>query len=505
MFIRQKINKSGTVSVQIIDRSRGRYKLVKTIGCSMDPLKLDRLADQANAELLRLSQPLDINFNQVQEKEMDGFTSAGEKKVRLVGPELILGKLFDQTGFNTIKDEFFRHLVLSRLCYPVSKLKAITYLNHSQKVTISADRIFLYLERLDDMQKERVQDICVTHAKKTWKKALKEVYCYVSPLHSDHGEPEDLKINGAVKESKNHFPHHLFGLFVTANGDPLAFELFEGNKLQGQSIVQATENFKAKFRTKRLVVIADSGLFSDEQAVDWQDKECEYLLGARLKSEDLSLQAEIAALKLKNGQCREITIDPDTRLLVSYSKEQAEKEKSNHRKGLEKLKHLLKAGLLSRKNINNRGYNKYLKTTGKAGVGIDYKKFRQDNKLDGLTGILTNTKFSKEQMDEQFDQLYRIGKAFRISHAELHAGSLVQQPSARLEAHFSIALASYKIYKELERTLNSLNVQWSADQAIGIAKSIFEIETRISQSGGKETHLQLQNEEQRELLRLFGM
>jgi hypothetical protein len=166
---------------------------------------------------------------------------------------------------------------------------------------------------------------------------------------------------------------------------------------------------------------------------------------------------------------------------------------------------LLTTGQLSRKNINNRGYNKYLKPTGKSGIGIDYKKFRQDNKLDGLKGILTNTKLSQNEMDEQFDHLCRIGKAFRISHAELHAGSLVQQPSARLEAHFSIALASYKIYKELERTLNSLNVQWSADQAIGIAKSIFEIETRISQSGGKETHLQLQNEEQRELLRLFGM
>ncbi|MEK7718454.1 MAG: hypothetical protein AAB347_02405 [Bacteroidota bacterium] len=43
MFIRQKNNKSGTVSIQIIDKSRGRYKTVKTIGTSMDPLALDRL------------------------------------------------------------------------------------------------------------------------------------------------------------------------------------------------------------------------------------------------------------------------------------------------------------------------------------------------------------------------------------------------------------------------------------------------------------------------------
>jgi hypothetical protein len=41
----------------------------------------------------------------------------------LAGPELLLGKLFDEIGFNKIKDELFRHLVIARLCYPVSKLK----------------------------------------------------------------------------------------------------------------------------------------------------------------------------------------------------------------------------------------------------------------------------------------------------------------------------------------------------------------------------------------------
>jgi len=52
MFIRQKNNKSGTtVSLQIIDKSRGRYKTVKTIGRSMDPLELDHLNVQAKSEL----------------------------------------------------------------------------------------------------------------------------------------------------------------------------------------------------------------------------------------------------------------------------------------------------------------------------------------------------------------------------------------------------------------------------------------------------------------------
>ena len=48
MFIRQKKNKSGVVSVQIIDKSSGRYKLFKTIGSSNNPDEIDFLIKKAN-------------------------------------------------------------------------------------------------------------------------------------------------------------------------------------------------------------------------------------------------------------------------------------------------------------------------------------------------------------------------------------------------------------------------------------------------------------------------
>ena len=39
MFIRQKKNKSGVISIQVIDKSNGKYKLLKTIGSSSDQFK----------------------------------------------------------------------------------------------------------------------------------------------------------------------------------------------------------------------------------------------------------------------------------------------------------------------------------------------------------------------------------------------------------------------------------------------------------------------------------
>jgi len=36
MFVRKKVNKSGSVSVQVISKIRGKFKLIKTIGSPKD-------------------------------------------------------------------------------------------------------------------------------------------------------------------------------------------------------------------------------------------------------------------------------------------------------------------------------------------------------------------------------------------------------------------------------------------------------------------------------------
>lgn len=41
MFIRELKNRSGSVSIQIISKARGRYKVVKTIGCAQHGKKLN--------------------------------------------------------------------------------------------------------------------------------------------------------------------------------------------------------------------------------------------------------------------------------------------------------------------------------------------------------------------------------------------------------------------------------------------------------------------------------
>ena len=50
------------------------------------------------------------------------------ESLELVGLELLLGRLFDEIGFNKIADEIFKQLVIYRIAFPKSKLKTTEYL-----------------------------------------------------------------------------------------------------------------------------------------------------------------------------------------------------------------------------------------------------------------------------------------------------------------------------------------------------------------------------------------
>lgn len=127
MYIREKPNKSGIISVQIVDKSSGKYKVVKTIGSSSNRLEVDALIQQGKQWIKEYIGQFQLDFDN--EKQLLSKFISGIQKITVAGSELLLGKIFDQIGFNQIQDDLFRQLVLARLCFPVSKLKTIDYLH----------------------------------------------------------------------------------------------------------------------------------------------------------------------------------------------------------------------------------------------------------------------------------------------------------------------------------------------------------------------------------------
>ena len=125
----------------------------------------------------------------------------------------------------------------------------------------------------------------------------------------------------------------------------------------------------------------------------------------------------------------------------------------NRKRGMRKLEKALNGGKLNKKHINNKGYNKYLKLEGQLSISIDYEKYQDDAKWDGLKGYLTNTSLAKEEVINQYKQLWNIEKTFRISKSDLRIRPIYHHLKRRIESHICISFAACKIYKELERQL----------------------------------------------------
>lgn len=128
MFIRKNKNRSGSISIQIITKSSGKYKLVKTVGCGHNEQEVEKLTYIAKQEIERLSnQPkLFISENDTIVEQV--FSALGNASIKTVGPELIFGRIYENIGFDAIKEYLFRHIVISRIAFPLSKLKTIEYL-----------------------------------------------------------------------------------------------------------------------------------------------------------------------------------------------------------------------------------------------------------------------------------------------------------------------------------------------------------------------------------------
>ncbi len=54
MFIRKLKNRSGSVSIQIITKTHGKYKVLKSIGSATTQQKIDKLISFANEELEKI-------------------------------------------------------------------------------------------------------------------------------------------------------------------------------------------------------------------------------------------------------------------------------------------------------------------------------------------------------------------------------------------------------------------------------------------------------------------
>ena len=154
----------------VIDKSHGGYKEVKSFGVVKTDEEADLLMAEAS-EWIRTAHGqcmLDFAGSSVRQTERLEVERVLKNisSVVLNGPQLILNQVYDSIGFNTIKDEVLRHLVIARICRPGSKAATADYLKSYFHEDVSLDQIYRYMDKLYNTQRETVQQISVEHTRK---------------------------------------------------------------------------------------------------------------------------------------------------------------------------------------------------------------------------------------------------------------------------------------------------------------------------------------------------
>ena len=93
VFVREKKNKSGTVSVQFIDKSSGSYRVAKTVGSSSDPEEITYLRKKAYTLIPTLIGQTSIDFWSDSTKEfVSNLKKVKTSQVKLMAQRGYLGR-----------------------------------------------------------------------------------------------------------------------------------------------------------------------------------------------------------------------------------------------------------------------------------------------------------------------------------------------------------------------------------------------------------------------------
>jgi transposase len=405
----------------------------------------------------------------------------------------------------------FRHLVISRLFSPGSKLKTIDYLERYQGVIYSIDKIYRFLDALchkacahgseapETDIKAKAEQIAFEHTKRVLRGKITVAFYDMTTLYFEASEEDDLRKAGFSKDGKHQCPQIFLGLLTASGGNPIGYEIFRGNIFEGHAFIPALQNIERKFSLGKPIVVADSGLLSESNRKSLERGGYQYILGARIKGSKGALKEKILSLNLQDSKAKSIKQSDGTRLVVSMSDRRAAKDKRNREKGLARLQKRIKSGKLAKSSINNRGYNKFLRLDGEIKVSIDEGTLAADALWDGIKGYITNTGLPAKKVVENYGCLWYIERAFRMNKTDLRIRPIYHHLHNRIEGHICICFAAYAVLLEAERMLKHEKSQITVGKAQEITKTMYQLIYRLPKSRTVKAKILKMSEEQQEL------
>jgi transposase len=289
-------------------------------------------------------------------------------------------------------------------------------------------------------------------------------------------EGEGGETLGQYGFSKDHRPdlkQMIVGVVIDDHGRPICCEMLPGNTTDIKTLLPVIDRLRVRFHIKRVCVVADRGMISEETIRELTAYGLTYILGARLRAVK-EIREQVLSRAGRYSQvrgAREKSHDPaplkvkevrveGRRYIVCHNDEQETKDQHDRAAILAKLEDQLRQG--PKRLIGNKGYRKYLRETTRGAFAIDQAKVKSEARFDGKWVLRTNTTLTAAEVALKYKDLLMVEALFRSMKSILETRPIYHKCDDTIRGHVFCSFLALVLMKELQTRLTERGwkVEW---------------------------------------------
>jgi len=438
---------------------------------------------------------LSINMDEELEPGSDDRKNFGYAAILKIYHQLRLHRFFNNKArseefkFNT--NSIMLLIVISRLMSPGSKKKAFEekegYFERFNFSLVDMYRALSHFSKIaKDCQRYLHEQVVDKYGSNT-----ETIYYDVTNFYFEIDQADEMRKFGRSKEHR-HNPLVQMGLAMDADGVPLHYEIFPGNKLDKETFRSVIGEVRKNYDTGRIVVVADMGVITGDNIY--------YLTGGKNRNGyvfSFSIRGGTEAFKkyvldesgylgfhgkpatkdddfkIKSRRiAREINVtmrSGKTAQKIVYEKQvvfwaaKYDKKAKAEREELVKKAFALVADPRKYSRATSYGAAKYVKNlefdkkTGevlhsKKRPIFDQEKLVQEELFDGYYAIVTSElDMSDQQIIDTYRGLWEIEETFKITKGTIEARPVYVSREERISAHFLTCFIALVIIRLIQK------------------------------------------------------
>ena len=303
-------------------------------------------------------------------------------------------------------------------------------------------------------------------------------------------EIEEEKGDKKYGKSKEHRPNPIvtMGLFMDADGIPLAFDIFPGNQNEQLTLKPLETKVIRDFHCSDFIFCSDAGLGSMKNRFLNSFGNRSYVITYSLKK----MKKEEREIALKPTQFRVcgsnkmidlrtldetdpavyntvyykevplVTGDIDETIIVTYSPKYKAYQQKIRSRQLERAQKMMQAPGKIRRGKGQNDPARFIQKTAVTSDGeiaekniyeLDEERIQEESMYDGFYAVVTNLEEDISEIIKINKQRWEIEENFRIMKSEFEARPVYVQRDDRIKAHFLTCYISLLVYRLLEKRL----------------------------------------------------